>query len=127
MTKKEVKEKKKAEGNVARHKVKSGKVEQRRGRGNVGAGKGSGREAQKKINLQKPGRIRKHGELERQSIHLWEKVRCRNLEIEERSRLLSEILVKMNGKMCNMGTSHITSRVLQACLKHCRDAERDAI
>lgn len=33
----------------------------------------------------------------------------------------------MKGKLVEMGRSHISSRVLQACIKYCQQSERDAV
>eukprot|EP00249_Psilotum_nudum_P019477 c27272_g1_i2 orf=692-2482(-) len=121
MAKKKSKQKK-AKQSKAGGKVTSGKVEKHKG-----GGKASGSRTKKRIHAKNPRISGKHVQLERQSMRLWKKLSHGRLEKEERSRLLSGMLEKMHGKMYDMGTSQITSRVLQACVKYCQDAERDAI
>ena len=40
---------------------------------------------------------------------------------------MTEALQKMKGKIPEIAGSHISSRVLQTCVKHCSQAERDAV
>ncbi|CAN4115052.1 unnamed protein product [Withania somnifera] len=58
---------------------------------------------------------------------LWEKMRTRNITKEERSRLVSDALKKMKGKIPEIASSHVSSRVLQTCVKHCTQDERNAV
>ncbi|AQK74485.1 Pumilio homolog 24, partial [Zea mays] len=44
---------------------------------------------------------------------LWEKMRCRNVSKEERSKAVSQAIHKMDGKYLDIATSHVTTRVLQ--------------
>ncbi|KAI5441707.1 Pumilio 24, variant 2, partial [Lathyrus oleraceus] len=41
--------------------------------------------------------------------------------------MVTEALTKMKGKIHEIAGSHITSRVLQTCVKHCSQAERDEV
>ncbi|KAL6990025.1 hypothetical protein U1Q18_015777 [Sarracenia purpurea var. burkii] len=68
-----------------------------------------------------------HYNLERELALLWEKMRQRNISKQERSRLVSEGLQKMKGKIPEIASSHVSSRVLQTCVKYCSQAERDAV
>ncbi|KAF2289136.1 hypothetical protein GH714_029059 [Hevea brasiliensis] len=51
----------------------------------------------------------------------------RNIAKEERSKLISEALQKMKGKIPEIASSHVSSRVLQTCVKYCSETERDAV
>ncbi|KAI3459244.1 hypothetical protein Pfo_015907 [Paulownia fortunei] len=70
---------------------------------------------------------KKHYSLEQELALLWEKMRRRNIEKEDRSRLVSEALKKMKGKISEIASSHVSSRVLQTCVKHCSQDERNAV
>ncbi|CAL5337920.1 unnamed protein product [Camellia sinensis] len=58
---------------------------------------------------------------------LWEKMRRRNIAKEDRSKLVSEAIQKMKGKIPEIASSHVSSRVLQTCVKYCSQAERDVV
>ncbi|XP_050373546.1 pumilio homolog 24 [Argentina anserina] len=64
--------------------------------------------------------------LEHELAHLWEKMRSRGISKEDRYKLVSEALQKMKGKIPEIASSHVSSRVLQTCVKYCSKAERDA-
>ncbi|XP_004296879.1 PREDICTED: pumilio homolog 24 [Fragaria vesca subsp. vesca] len=64
--------------------------------------------------------------LEHELAHLWEKMRSRDISKEDRYKLVSEALQKMKGKIPEIASSHVSSRVLQTCVKYCSKAERDA-
>lgn len=70
---------------------------------------------------------KKHYTLEQELASLWEKMRTRNIAKEERSRLVSDALKKMKGKIPEIASSHVSSRVLQTCVKHCTQDERNAV
>ncbi|GER27668.1 pumilio 24 [Striga asiatica] len=70
---------------------------------------------------------KKHYSLEQELALLWEKMRCRNVKKEDRSRMVSEALNKMKGKVSEIASSHISSRVLQTCIKHCTQDERNEV
>ncbi|KAM3324004.1 pumilio 24 [Capsicum chacoense] len=70
---------------------------------------------------------KKHYTLEQELASLWEKMRTRNIAKEERSRLVSDALKKMKGKIPEIASSHVSSRVLQTCVKHCTQDERIAV
>ncbi|XP_052189701.1 pumilio homolog 24 [Diospyros lotus] len=65
--------------------------------------------------------------LEQELASLWEKMRQRDIAKEDRSKLVSEALQKMKGKIPEIASSHVSSRVLQTCIKYCSQAERDAV
>ncbi|KAK6122603.1 hypothetical protein DH2020_043660 [Rehmannia glutinosa] len=70
---------------------------------------------------------KKHYSLEQELALLWEKMRCRNIAKEDRSRWVTEALKKMKGKISEIASSHVSSRVLQTCVKHCTQDERNAV
>ncbi|CAN0855634.1 Pumilio homolog 24 [Linum grandiflorum] len=70
---------------------------------------------------------KRHYSLEQELARLWEKMRRRNIGKEERSKLISEAIQKMKGKIPEIATSHVSSRVLQTCAKYCSQSERDDV
>ncbi|CAL5395734.1 unnamed protein product [Camellia sinensis] len=68
-----------------------------------------------------------HYTLEQELASLWEKMRRRNIAKEDRSKLVSEAIQKMKGKIPEIASSHVSSRVLQTCIKYCSQAERDVV
>ncbi|KAL7220747.1 hypothetical protein ACSBR2_013606 [Camellia fascicularis] len=68
-----------------------------------------------------------HYTLEQELASLWEKMRRRNIAKEDRSKLVSEAIQKMKGKIPEIASSHVSSRVLQTCVKYCSQAERDVV
>ncbi|CAI8610701.1 unnamed protein product [Vicia faba] len=70
---------------------------------------------------------RRHFTLEQDLARLWEKMRRHEIAKEDRSKLVTEALAKMKGKIHEIAGSHVTSRVLQTCVKHCSQAERDGV
>ncbi|KAK6265341.1 hypothetical protein QUC31_016178 [Theobroma cacao] len=68
-----------------------------------------------------------HYTLEQELASLWEKMRRRNIAKEDRSKLITEALQKMKGKISEIAGSHVSSRVLQTCVKYCSQTERDAV
>ncbi|XP_061349186.1 pumilio homolog 24 isoform X2 [Gastrolobium bilobum] len=70
---------------------------------------------------------KRHYTLEQELARLWEKMRRHEIAKEDRAKLVTEALQKMKGKIPEIAGSHISSRVLQTCVKHCSQAERDAV
>ncbi|KZV58235.1 pumilio24 [Dorcoceras hygrometricum] len=70
---------------------------------------------------------KKHYTLEQDLAVLWEKMRRRNIAKDDRSMLVSEALKKMKGKISEIASSHVSSRVLQTCVKHCTQDERTVV
>ncbi|KAG2306028.1 hypothetical protein Bca52824_025776 [Brassica carinata] len=68
-----------------------------------------------------------HYTLEQELATLWEKMRRRDIGKEDRLKLISEALQKMKGKMHEIAGSHVSSRVLQTCLKYCSQAEKEVV
>lgn len=68
-----------------------------------------------------------HYTLEQELASLWEKMRRRNIAKDERAKLVTEALQKMKGKVPEIASSHVSSRVLQTCVKYCSESERDAV
>ncbi|XBH82445.1 hypothetical protein VPH35_071098 [Triticum aestivum] len=64
--------------------------------------------------------------LEKELAVLWEKMRC-DVSKENRSKLVTKALRKMDGKYFEIAGSHVTARVLQTCVKWCSQPERDAV
>ncbi|XP_031496444.1 pumilio homolog 24 isoform X2 [Nymphaea colorata] len=58
---------------------------------------------------------------------LWEKMRRRDITKEERSKVITEALKKMKGKIPEIAGSHVSSRVLQTCIKYCQPLEKNSI
>ncbi|KAL3641908.1 Pumilio 24 [Castilleja foliolosa] len=81
----------------------------------------------KELTEARKKRRKKHFTLEQELALLWEKMRCRNISKEDRSRLVSEALKKMKGKISEIASSHVSSRVLQTCVKHCTQEERNEV
>ncbi|CAI9119004.1 OLC1v1020651C1 [Oldenlandia corymbosa var. corymbosa] len=67
---------------------------------------------------------KKHYTLEQELALLWEKMRRRDITKEDKSH---EALSKMKGKIPEIAISHVSSRVLQTCVKYCSLDERNAI
>ncbi|GMI64547.1 pumilio 24 [Hibiscus trionum] len=72
-------------------------------------------------------RRKPHYTLEQELASLWEKMRRRNIAKEDRSKLITEALPKMKGKIPEIAGSHVSSRILQTCVKYCSQAERDSV
>lgn len=70
---------------------------------------------------------KRHYTLEQELASLWEKMRWRNITKQDRSALVSQALQKMTGTIPEIAGSHVSSRVLQTCVKFCSQAERDAV
>ncbi|KAG7582232.1 Pumilio RNA-binding repeat, partial [Arabidopsis suecica] len=68
-----------------------------------------------------------HYNLEQELASLWEKMRRRDIGKEDRSKLISEAIRKMKGKVPEIAVSHVSSRVLQTCVKFCSQAEKDVL
>ncbi|KAG0574443.1 hypothetical protein KC19_VG262600 [Ceratodon purpureus] len=68
-----------------------------------------------------------HYEIEKEVISVWEKTRVRDIEKDERAKLISQCLKKMKGKMPEMALNHIVSRAMQNCVKYCTPGERKAV
>eukprot|EP00271_Cylindrocystis_brebissonii_P020093 TRINITY_DN6505_c0_g1_i1.p1 TRINITY_DN6505_c0_g1~~TRINITY_DN6505_c0_g1_i1.p1 ORF type:complete len:806 (-),score=206.28 TRINITY_DN6505_c0_g1_i1:86-2503(-) len=66
-------------------------------------------------------------DLEKDLVMMWERIRQRSLPDEDRSRLVTRALARMKGKLAALVVAPSTSRVVQACVKHCTAAERDAV
>ncbi|XP_066335031.1 pumilio homolog 24-like [Miscanthus floridulus] len=83
--------------------------------------------AAKEMSEARKMKRKRHYSLEKELTKLWEKMRCHDVSKEERSKVVSEAIKKMDGKYLDIATSHITARVLQTCVKWCSQSERDAI
>ncbi|KAI4338311.1 hypothetical protein L6164_016652 [Bauhinia variegata] len=70
---------------------------------------------------------KRHYTLEQDLARLWEKMRRHDIAKEDRAKLVTEALGKMKEKMHEIAGSHVSSRVLQTCVKHCSQSERDAV
>ncbi|KAI0513500.1 hypothetical protein KFK09_009524 [Dendrobium nobile] len=65
--------------------------------------------------------------LEKELASLWEKMRCYSIGKVERSKLVSEALQKMYGKLLEVASSHVSARVLQTCIKYGSQEERNVV
>lgn len=81
----------------------------------------------KKVTEARKKHAKPHFELGKEVKELWETLRKRNLESAEHSRITSLILERIKGKAREMVTSHVTSRILQTCLKFCNSEEKASI
>ncbi|KAK6913729.1 CPL domain [Dillenia turbinata] len=89
--------------------------------------KREGRLQAKELAEDRKKKRKRHYTLEQELGKLWEKMRRHNIAKEERSKLVSGALQKMKGKIPEIAGSHVSSRVLQTCVKHASHAERDAV
>ncbi|GMH18880.1 hypothetical protein Nepgr_020721 [Nepenthes gracilis] len=89
--------------------------------------KRSRRQRAKELAEARKQKRKRHFTLEQELALLWEKMRRRNIPKEERSKLITEALQKMKGIIPEIGSSHVSSRVLQTCIKYCSESERDAV
>ncbi|CAN6308609.1 unnamed protein product [Urochloa humidicola] len=83
--------------------------------------------AAKEMSEARKMKRKRHYSLEKELTKLWEKMRCHDVSKEERSKLVTQALQKMDGKYLDIAGSHVTARVLQTCVKWCSQSERDAI
>ncbi|CAH9136747.1 unnamed protein product [Cuscuta epithymum] len=81
----------------------------------------------KEVTEARKKKRKRHYTLEQELTRLWEKMRQRNISKEDRSKLVSEALKKIQGKIPEVASSHVTSRVLQTCVKHCTPDERNSV
>lgn len=81
----------------------------------------------KELTEARKKRRKPHYTLEQELATLWEKMRRRDIGKEDRLKLISEALLKMKGKMHEIAVSHVSSRVLQTCLKYCSQAEKEVV
>ncbi|KAJ6980833.1 hypothetical protein D5086_018999 [Populus alba] len=81
----------------------------------------------KELTEARKKRRKQHYTLEQELARLWEKMRQRNIVKEERSKIIAEAILKMKGKIPEIASSHVSSRVLQTCVKYCTQAERDTV
>ncbi|OVA18708.1 Pumilio RNA-binding repeat [Macleaya cordata] len=89
--------------------------------------KREGRLQAKELAEARKKKRKRHYTLEQELASLWEKMRRRNIAKQDRSALVSEALQKMKGTIHEIAGSHVSSRVLQTCVKYCTQAERDAV
>lgn len=81
----------------------------------------------KELTEARKKRRKPHYTLEQELATLWEKMRRRDIGKEDRLKLISEALQKMKGKMHEIAGSHVSSRVLQTCLKYCSQDEKEVV
>ncbi|GAB4850843.1 Pumilio 24 [Ancistrocladus abbreviatus] len=89
--------------------------------------KRSRRQRAKELADARKKKRKRHYTLEQDLAILWEKMRRHNIAKEERSKLITEALEKMKGKIPEIASSHVSSRVLQTCIKFCSETERNAV
>ncbi|CAN7106771.1 pumilio homolog 24 [Brassica rapa] len=81
----------------------------------------------KELTEARKKRRKPHYTLEQELATLWEKMRRRDIGKEDRLKLISEAIQKMKGKMHEIAGSHVSSRVLQTCLKYCSQDEKEVV
>jgi len=80
----------------------------------------------KKARLQR--RLDKpHGNIIEEAKGLWNKAREKALEPEARSALITQIMSLIKGKIVQVATRHDASRIVQLCISHGTDEERQEI
>ncbi|KAF6165605.1 hypothetical protein GIB67_021875 [Kingdonia uniflora] len=82
---------------------------------------------QKELTEARKKKRKPHYTLEQELALLWEKMRRRNITKEDKSKLATVAIQKMKGTICEIAVSHVSSRVLQTCVKNCSQAERDIV
>ncbi|CAK9224791.1 unnamed protein product, partial [Sphagnum troendelagicum] len=85
------------------------------------------RKARKELAEVRKKKRKPNYDLEKDVVSLWEKTRQRNIKKDDRSKLVTEILKKMEGKLPDMAVNHIMARALQTCVKYCTPAQRESI
>eukprot|EP00897_Mesotaenium_endlicherianum_P003454 jgi/Mesen1/3136/ME000184S02204 len=60
------------------------------------------------------------------AVKKWEQMRQRDIEPEKSKKLAADIMASMKGRLAAVALSHTTSRVLQACMKQCPPADKEA-
>lgn len=85
------------------------------------------REAKKEITEARKRKRKPHYEIEKEVVAVWEKTRVRNIGKAERTKLISQVLQQMKGKMPEMALNHIVARAMQNCVKYCTPEERTAV
>ncbi|KAF5737025.1 putative Penguin [Tripterygium wilfordii] len=89
--------------------------------------KREGRLKAKELAEARKKKRKRHYNLEQELASLWERMRVRNIAKEDRSKFITEALQKMKGKIPEIAGSHVSSRVLQTCVKFCSQSEKDAV
>ena len=80
----------------------------------------------KKARLQR--RLEKpHGNVIEEAKGLWNKAREKSLEPEKRAALVTQIMTLIDGKIAQVATRHDASRIVQLCISHGTDAQREVI
>lgn len=77
--------------------------------------------------LERKKRRKPHFTLEQELASLWEKMRRRDIVKDDRSKLITEAIQKMRGKIPEIATSHVSSRILQTCVNYCSQEEKDVV
>ena len=80
----------------------------------------------KKARLQR--RLEKpHGNIVEEAKSLWNKAREKSLDPKVRSELVNQIMGLITGKIAQVATRHDASRIVQLCVSHGTDTQRESI
>ncbi|GAB4820309.1 hypothetical protein N2152v2_007355 [Parachlorella kessleri] len=81
----------------------------------------------KEFVREKKAKRQKNFGLIQEVVGLWEELRRHDVSADKRSKLISAVLRKVQGRVAELAASHTASRVIQACVKHGSAQERAAI
>ncbi|PRW61613.1 pumilio-like protein 24 [Chlorella sorokiniana] len=85
------------------------------------------RKERKELDRARKARKHKNFNLIQEVVLLWEEARRQDITAEKRSKLVSAIMGKIQGRIAELAGSHSASRVIQTCAKHGTPAERATI
>ncbi|CAN6468278.1 unnamed protein product [Victoria cruziana] len=95
--------------------------------GNLSKTEASRRTKFKELTEERKKKRKANYTLQHELALLWEKMRRRDITKEDRSKIVTEALKKMKGKIPEIAGSHVSSRVLQTCIKYCQPLEKNSI
>lgn len=72
----------------------------------------------KELDRARKARKHKNFNLIQEVVALWEEARRQDITPEKRSKLVSAIMGKIQGRVAELAGSHSASRVIQTCTKH---------
>ncbi|KAI3432645.1 hypothetical protein D9Q98_004191 [Chlorella vulgaris] len=85
------------------------------------------RKERKELDKVRKARRNKNFGLIEEAKVLWEEARRSDISPEKRSKLITAILGKVQGRLAELAGSHSASRIIQSCAKYGSPAERAAI
>lgn len=72
----------------------------------------------KELDRARKARKHKNFNLIQEVVQLWEEARRQDITAEKRSKLVTAIMGKIQGRIAELAGSHSASRVIQTCAKH---------